>query len=66
MQIYIPIETRLQWIQDDIAQIKQQLCFDIMPSAECPDCNVALALGSSYGKCPKHAPEFNMRIDFPL
>lgn len=33
---------------------------------KCPDCGYAKSLGLGQTTCTQHAPEFNMRITFPL
>ena len=70
--IYIPIELQLQWIREDLNYIKSHIC-NYYPMArwpneedeECSSCVSIRASGlSNY--CSAHAPEYNMRIDFPL
>ncbi len=82
--IYISIELQLQWIREDLAEIKAMLnpsnlallkprcpdcgeesCFYYSKCQNpCADCIFAKSLGGSA--CGKHAPKYNMRIDFPL
>jgi hypothetical protein len=63
--IYIPLELQLQWIREDLEQIKSSLSNmrTIKPPPDCQDCNMAKIFSTT---CPLHAPEFNMRITFPL
>jgi hypothetical protein len=61
--IYIPIELQLQWIREDLEEIKKQLrpIDTIKEPADCPDCDFAISTGLSK-TCTAHAPEFMMRI----
>jgi hypothetical protein len=67
--LYIPIDLQLQWIREDLKQIKLQVCSDYKPAPMacpgCPDCNFAIASGLAK-TCTLHAPEFMIRINIPM
>ncbi len=63
--IYIPIELQLQWIREDVEDIKNAiLCSNPLIPIECPDCKLAKSVGA--GTCVLHAPEYAFRIEFPF
>lgn len=70
--IYIPIETQLSWIREDLEFIRNSLSgspivqFTSNPAEQCPDCNYNKAIWAPLSPpCSLHAPEFTMRVDIP-
>jgi len=64
--IYLPIDLQLRLIREDLAEIKERMSYyyPVVVNEPCQDCALAASVGA--GTCVYHAPEFNMRINFPL